>query len=277
LIGLNTYAFKWALGKRDQTDSFEAYDIRNVIEDAAGMDVRLLQICDNYPLNQMSETALTDTLSAAKEKGVMLEVGTRGVERTVLKEYLRIAQRMEARLVRTLIHTGNGQCPIPHCIKEELAAVAREYEDAGVCIAIENYEAMPSKVLAGVIKDMASDVIGVCLDTGNNLGNTERPEETVETLAPYAKSLHLKDYAIVRTIHNNGFVIEGRPLGSGVLDIDYVFDVLDGYGISVNTIIEHWVPSTAPLYNMVATERKWVERSLAYLRRYLGERARQTA
>ncbi len=52
---------------------------------------------------------------------------------------------------------------------------------------------------------------------GNNLALLEDPVETVEALAPWAYSVHLKDMAIAE--YEDGFLLSEVPLGEGFLDL----------------------------------------------------------
>jgi len=63
-------------------------------------------------------------------------------------------------------------------------------------LALENHKDHTADELAGMMRRVSSEWIGVLVDVGNNVALLEKPEETVETLAPFALSVHLKDMAI---------------------------------------------------------------------------------
>ncbi|PYM11410.1 MAG: xylose isomerase, partial [Verrucomicrobia bacterium] len=63
-------------------------------------------------------------------------------------------------------------------------------------LAIENHKDRRAAELLDLLKRISSEYVGVCLDTGNNIALLEDPMETVETLAPFAFSTHLKDMAV---------------------------------------------------------------------------------
>jgi sugar phosphate isomerase/epimerase len=271
-IGLNTYAFKWSLSVNEHNGAFEKYDIHDILDVAARYGVQVLQICDNYPLNQLSDVELSTILKDATDKGISLEVGTKGVNPAILKEYLIIAKKLNAKILRTMVYADKEHIPDFLHITNDLASVAGIFDDNDICIAIENYEVMPSNILADIIENVGSDAVGVCFDTGNSLGLMERPQETINTLARYIKSVHLKDFVIKRVINRNGFVVEGCPLGHGMLNMDMIFDTLDQYKLSPNVIIEHWTPYTMSIYDTIAIENEWIKSSLFYLKKYLSKR-----
>lgn len=64
----------------------------------------------------------------------------------------------------------------------------------------------------------------MCVDTGNSLALVEPPQETVEVLAPYAFSTHVKDLGVEE--YAEGFLMAEVPLGTGFLDVPRICGVL---------------------------------------------------
>jgi sugar phosphate isomerase/epimerase len=62
------------------------------------------------------------------------------------------------------------------------------------------------------------------VDTGNNISLLEDPMEVIQTLAPWAYSVHLKDMAVEE--YEEGFLLSEVPFGEGVLDLKKVVAVL---------------------------------------------------
>ena len=142
---------------------------------------------------------------------------------------------------------------------------------AGVTLAIENHDRFPASVLAGIVRALGTEWVGVCLDTVNSFGALEGPRVVVETLGPLTVNLHVKDFAIFRAGHQMGFTIEGRPAGQGRLDVPWLLELLHQQGRDVNAILELWTPPEAALDNTIAKERRWAEESAAYLRTLIKE------
>jgi sugar phosphate isomerase/epimerase len=84
-------------------------------------------------------------------------------------------------------------------------------------VAIENHKDLTSDELAALIRKISSPWIGVLVDTGNNIALLEEPHATVEALAPFALSVHLKDMAVQP--NDDGFLLSEVPLGTGMLDL----------------------------------------------------------
>jgi sugar phosphate isomerase/epimerase len=62
------------------------------------------------------------------------------------------------------------------------------------------------------------------VDTGNNLALLEDPVEVVETLAPWAYSVHLKDMGVAE--YDDGFLLAEVPFGEGILDLPKIIGIL---------------------------------------------------
>ena len=66
--------------------------------------------------------------------------------------------------------------------------------DSGVKLAIENHAGdMQGRELRKIIEEAGPDIVGVCLDSGNPLNANESPHVTIEHLAPYTLTSHMRD------------------------------------------------------------------------------------
>ncbi len=91
-------------------------------------------------------------------------------------------------------------------------------------IAVENHKDLTMDELARLMGEFRSEWIGVLVDTGNNLALLDEPHAVIETLAPFALSVHLKDMAV--QAHAKGFLLSEVPLGTGLLDLPRVISTL---------------------------------------------------
>lgn len=91
-------------------------------------------------------------------------------------------------------------------------------------IAIENHKDHTADELAGLMRELSSEWIGVLVDTGNNLALLEDPAETIGMLAPFVTSVHLKDMVLQPA--ENGFLLSEVPLGTGMLDLTGIVGAL---------------------------------------------------
>ena len=70
--------------------------------------------------------------------------------------------------------------------------------DAGLKVAIENHAGdMQARELKMLIEAAGPEFVGVCLDSGNPVWTIEDPHLTLETLAPYVQTSHMRDSCAV--------------------------------------------------------------------------------
>ena len=91
-------------------------------------------------------------------------------------------------------------------------------------LAVENHKDLTSDELAGLMREFSSEWIGVNVDTGNNIALLEDPHQTVETLAPFVMSVHLKDMSVQP--YDQGFQLSEVTCAQGFLDLKRMVAVL---------------------------------------------------
>jgi sugar phosphate isomerase/epimerase len=90
-------------------------------------------------------------------------------------------------------------------------------ENENVELAIENHKDWRTEELLAALKHFDSEHLGVTLDFGNSIALMEEPMETLEALAPFTFSAHIKDMALEEA--PEGFLMSEVPLGQGILDL----------------------------------------------------------
>ena len=161
----------------------------------------------------------------------------------------------------------------PAAAVAELRATLPRLESAGITLALETYEQVPTRTLLGLVEELDSPHVGICLDPANCVSALEHPKDVVEACAPRTVNLHVKDFAFARQEGWVGFTYSGAPLGEGLLDLDHELrHVYSGdQDASVgdrapSAIVEHWLPWQGDLDTTVETERAWTDRTLAAMR-----------
>jgi sugar phosphate isomerase/epimerase len=107
---------------------------------------------------------------------------------------------------------------------QKIDAALRIVEKHQVPLAIENHKDWTADEMAALMKEKAGRWLGVCLDTGNNIALLDDPMATVEALAPYALSTHIKDMGVAPYL--DGFLLSEMPLGDGMLDMRRIVDAI---------------------------------------------------
>ncbi len=255
-VGISSWTYPWAIGV-DGYPPPNPMTAAGLLERARALGAEVVQIADNLPLETPPSSQLLEAAA-----GITLELGTRGTDPANLLRYLELAVSLGARLLRTLPGENGNE--------DRLREVLPDFERYGVVLAIENYELMPAAELAGLVRRLDSPWVGVCLDTVNSLGALETPEYTIETLAPHAVNIHVKDFEITRVTHKMGFEVAGCPAGAGRLDLPRLLDRVRAYGRDPNLILEQWPPLGASLEETIAGEAAWAETGLEYLKRHVA-------
>ncbi len=101
--------------------------------------------------------------------------------------------------------------------RETLLRMRPAFEQERFHIGIENHKDWTAPDLVALLKAIDSPFVGACVDFGNNLALLEDPDETIESLAPFAVTTHIKDMAVRRS--SDGFELSEVPLGQGILPL----------------------------------------------------------
>lgn len=256
--GIGSYAFRWAIEAPEQ-----ALDAFGFLRKSAALGAEAVQICDNLPLEQMPDAQLQDLGRLAASLGLELELGMRGSRPPLLARYLDICRLLGVRVLRIIL--GDEEWTPPEA---EAAAILRScapaFEQAGVLAAVENHFEYPPAALAEVIQQVNHPNVGVCLDPFNSISWLAHPDTTIDLLAPFAVSAHIKDASVTR--QQTGFYIRGCPLGQGLLDIRSYLNRLSAYGRSPNVFIETWMDACETPAETLRQEEEWLRLSLDALR-----------
>lgn len=263
-LGIGSYTYTWAIGVPGYPPR-QPLTAHGLLARAARLGVHVVQFADNLPLDELPAHARTELRRAADALEIAVEVGTRGITPDHLRRNLAVACEFGAPFLRVVIDKADHHPP-PEEVVRLLRTVMPEFEAANVTLALENHDRFKVATLLGIIRQVGSARLGVCLDTVNSFGALEGPDAVVEALGPYTVNLHVKDFAVQRAGHNLGFTVEGRPAGQGQLDVPWLLARLAEFGRDCNAILELWTPPTGDVEATIALEARWAEASVAYLR-----------
>jgi sugar phosphate isomerase/epimerase len=265
-LGIGSWSVPWSIGMPGYPGPQRPLGAIGLLEKAVHANVALVQIADNLPLHELSDSELNELREAANRRGLTLEAGTRGLDAEHLERYIAIAKRIGARVLRTVLSgslCGPKQMAGAEAgLRQVLPALKRQ----GITLALENNEAFSAVEFAGLIQRIASPQVGICLDTANSLGRPETLETVLEHLAEHAVMLHTKDYDIRRIDTRMGFSVVGAPVGEGRVNFDWVFAELRRRGrTGISVIVEHWPPFAETIEETVLAEEEWLARSVRFL------------
>jgi sugar phosphate isomerase/epimerase len=228
-LGLNSYclrAFRW--------------NDRQMLDYAAGLKLDGVFLQDSPDPRAMEPAHWREVREWARSLGLRLETGGGGVmPRTAdeiparveaLRRNIERAAAMGSPIVRCVIASNRAALP-PGDVErhiETLVKMAREVraqaEQAEVKLAFEVHKDLQAWEFKALVEQAGRDFCGIYLDTGNPVYVLEDPLMTVEELAPYALTVHLRDSAVYE--HRRGVAVQWVPMGEGVVDFKAVIEVV---------------------------------------------------
>jgi 3-oxoisoapionate decarboxylase len=140
-----------------------------------------------------------------------------------LLQGLRVAKEVGATSMRCYQGAAadrTGEPGIEACMEATIQlfrSVKAEAQDLGVKIALENHSGdMQAREVRTIIEEAGKDFVASCLDTGNPMWVVEDPFVTLETLAPYVVTTHMRDSAVFEV--PRGAAAQWVALGDGSVD-----------------------------------------------------------
>jgi len=121
-------------------------------------------------------------------------------------------------------------------------------------LAVENHKCHRVDERLAFMKQLSSEWIGICVDTGNSFALCEDPLEVVRAYAPFAFSVHVRDQAVQD--YEEGFLFTDTALGQGFLDVPATVRVLREARPELRFNLE--MITRDPLRVPVLTPRYWV-------------------
>lgn len=238
---------------------------KRLIDSAQLNELGFLQFGDNLPLHTLNQKELIELKNYAAGAGVQLEVGTRGLNRQNIEQYLQIARQLGSGFIRLVID-DDGFHPDVNEVIDIIGSALPLLSGECIVLAIENHDRFKARTLEYIIRSTDPNWVGICLDTANSIGAGEGIREVGEILAPYTVNVHIKDFEIKRVSHKMGFTVEGKPSGDGMLDISWLIGELEKWGRCNTATLELWIEPALTVELTLAKEKQWVDKSLQYLK-----------
>ena len=261
MIGLSTYAFFWQISDRAP----EPLGLEELFSRTRELGAQVFQICDYPPLQTYSDARLGDLKKCAEDLGITLELGTKGIRPEHLANYLRMADLLGAKVIRSMVNAPDHRPTLSEA-EALLRASMPAYEASGVSLALETYEQLSSTDLVALVESVGSRRLGICLDPANCVANLEHPVAVIDRCAPYVANLHVKDFAFTRRGGWVGFTLEGVELGKGLLPYDYMIEKVDPEARGINQVVEHWLTWQEDYATTARLENAWNAHNLARMR-----------
>jgi sugar phosphate isomerase/epimerase len=222
---------------------FDTYSLRafqwkapQLLDYAASLKLDTIQISSLGDYESLDAAYLRKVKDQADRLGIQVDGGTGCIcpssrafskngppARDRVLQGLRVAKAMGAKAMRCYLGTGAdriGEPGIEACMRDTIQvfrSVRAEARDLGVKIAIENHDGdMQAREVKTIIEESGKDFVGSNLDTGNPLWVAEDPMVTLEVLAPYVVTSHIRDSVLFE--HPRGGAGQWVVLGDGQID-----------------------------------------------------------
>ena len=224
-LGLDTYsirAFRW-----------KAIELLNY---AASLKLTTVQISGLGEYESLEPEHLRKVKEHADHLGILIDGGIgsicptssswnpkEGDPAAYIARGLRVAKAVGAAAMRCFLGSAaerRGKLPIEAHMEATIKvfrSVRAQVLDSGIKLALENHNGdMEAGEVKTVIEESGKDFVGVCLDTGNPMHLLEDPLFTLETLAPYVVTSHIRDSVVYE--HPRGAAFQWVALGDGSID-----------------------------------------------------------
>ena len=225
-LGLDTYSLR-----AQNWDAFQQLDY------CAARGVKVVHFSEPRLVGGFDRTHLERVRAHADSRGLDIEIGmlsicptsgifdpAQGSAEDQLGRAIDAAVICGSPIVRCVLgNTFDRRMPggIERHIDQVLQVLRRTRSrviDAGVKIAIENHSGdMQARELKMLVDTAGTDFVGVCIDSGNASWAIEDPHLTLEILAPYVLTSHMRDSAVWNT--PAGVVAQWTRMGAGNVDI----------------------------------------------------------
>jgi len=263
ILGISSYTYTWAIGVHgsEPEKPLSAFDL---IDKAANSHLRLVQIADNLPLENLEENDLRKITEYAGVKGIIIEMGGRGLNPEHTYKCLETATSLKSPILRMVIDNP-GFAPDLNSVISIIRELLPEFTSRNIKLAIENHDRFKAREFERIIQGAGSEFVGVCLDSVNSLGAGEGFEFVCDILIPYTFNLHIKDFSISRISHKMGFNVEGKPAGKGMLQIPELLIKTSATGRCHSAVLELWTPPAGNIEETIRKEEIWANESIEYL------------
>lgn len=223
-IGLASYSLRHAGGIWGYVpQGVEPLSPEGYLRIARKLELDGVHFTETRHFGSFTARALSALAGLADSLGLFIELGTSGTDPEHLREVIGAGHLLSSRSVRTCV--GGSRLEVgaewPRVLDRAAAnirAVVPMLEDTGVRLAIENHQEITTPELLALVDAAASDLVGVCLDTTNQLFVLEDVQEAARLLTPRTHSMHVADVVVVPT--TRGCAVKSVALGRGWIDND---------------------------------------------------------
>lgn len=232
---------------------------------SAKLGAKVVHFSEIRFLGGLEDDHLHKVRAHADKLGIRIEAGMRsicptskafdpkaGTAEQQLAKMARAAKILGSPIIRCFLGTMADR-PVEQHIEETVKVLHASKSlivDSGLKVAVENHAGdMQGRELKILIEAAGPDFVGAVIDSGNPLWAIEDPHLTLETLAPYALTSHVRDSAVWRV--KDGIAVAWTRMGEGNVGIDEwvrkYTQLCPGKALSLEIIVTG--PRTFPVFD----------------------------
>ena len=243
----------------------QGWDAIQFLDYCSKFGVQAIHFSEIRFLGSLEDEHVRKVSEHAARLGIEIEIGMRsicptssafdaqaGTAEEQLLRVVRAATIAKSKMVRAFLGTSNDRLKgAPGSTKEPIEShienairtlrnVRSQVMDAGLKVALENHSGdMQARELKMLIEGAGKEFVGACFDSGNPCWTIEDPHLTLETLAPYVLTSHIRDSYLWNT--DEGTAVRWVRMGEGNVQIGSLMkrylELCPGKAMSLEVIV----------------------------------------
>jgi len=227
------------LGVDHYTIRSQGWNAFQILDYCAGLGLQVVHFSSLEPFERLDDGYLREVKAHAQGLGIALEAGMGSICPTStsfrlehgqdaaeqVRFMLHVAQVLGSPVLRCVLGSNadrHGPVPLETHIQatvDTCRAVREQAMELGIKLAIENHAGdLQGWELKELVERAGPEYVGVCIDTGNPIWVGEHPMTTLEHLAPYVVTSHIRDSVV--WAHPEGAAWQWVTMGDGNIGIE---------------------------------------------------------
>ena len=270
-LGIGSFAYRWSVG-RPYYRPENPMTVDQLLDRCVAHDVKAVLLCNNYSLHEFADDELRAIRARLDREGITVETGSRGTDFTYFKRMLDVSQILGSKVLRIGwdMDRNTDQAGLDKQVQngiDTISALMPTAHEYGINIAVENGKLNDIYEIKRIIEGVNDPMFGCVVDSCNSTCFITPTEEVFRVLAPYAKSVHFKDYVV--KLDPRGDIIYGKPLGQGLVDFKKMKKILEDNGYDGNVFLELYIDRFEDHAQTVKFEEECVRQSVEYAKNVL--------
>jgi len=214
----------------------KGFDVFSLIDAAVELGLSGIHISlndENYRwIGGTAPDLLHAVREAIQENGLFVEIDTSGTDPEHLIKLLNAAQTLGADRLRTYVTLNGDPKEMARATVAGLRAAAPAATDLGIALLVENHEDFTGQEVFRILEEVDHPSVGAVYDFGNSMMVMEDPMAAAKAMAPFIRSVHVKDHIVgveqshASDVEPKDAFVYGVPIGRGNIPIESILGYL---------------------------------------------------